>query len=173
MMSNHLGYPLALHQPKSLFAIRHVDLSDVRSLHTRLWQSQDRDTTQDFIQRVLKFEEQKRGIGIVVVDNKLSPSTIVAYGQITQWVKCAEISDLMVHPDYRGQGIGTAMIQYLTHYSLTVKASCVELGVAMNNQRALALYQKLGFQDSYTLQLDLGQGTEPVLYLNIDLMPYH
>jgi RimJ/RimL family protein N-acetyltransferase len=65
------------------------------------------------------------------------------------------------------------MIQYLTHYSLTVKASCVELGVAMNNQRALALYQKLGFQDSYTLQLDLGQGTEPVLYLNIDLMPYH
>jgi ribosomal protein S18 acetylase RimI-like enzyme len=42
----------------------------------------------------------------------------------------------------------------------------------MTNQRALALYRRLGFQDSYTLQLDLGEGVEPVLYLAIDLTPH-
>lgn len=171
-MSNHLDYPLALQQPNLLPLIRHVNLSDVSALHTQLWQNRDSNEISDFIQRVLKFEEQKRGIGIVVLEESVSPATIIAYGQVTQWLKCAEISDLMVHAKYRGKGIGTAMIQYLTNYILPFKISCVELGVAISNQRALVLYRQLGFKDSYTLQLDLGQGTEPVLYLGIDLTPY-
>jgi ribosomal protein S18 acetylase RimI-like enzyme len=172
MIPNNRYAPPALQQPDPQFAIRPVTLSDVGSLETCLWHNQNIDAINDFVLRVLKFEEQQRGIGIVVVDDSLSSASIIAYGQITQWIKCAEISDLIVHPDYRGQGIGTAMIQHLTHYGLKRKVNCVELGVTMTNQRALALYRRLGFQDSYTLQLDLGEGVEPVLYLAIDLTPH-
>ena len=173
MMSDHLDYPPALQQPNLIFLIRDVYLSDINALHIHLWQHREFDAVSDFIQRTVKFKEHKRGIGIVVVDQKPSPAMLIAYGQITQWVKCAEISDLIVHPAYRGQGVGTAMIQYLMRYSLTFKVKCVELGVAMSNQRALALYRRLGFKDSYTLQLDVGQDVEPILYLSIDLTPYY
>ena len=172
MMSNHPDYPFALQQLNLHLTIRPVQLSDSKMLHTHLWQNREHNEIQDFIQRLLKFEVQKRGTGIVVLDNTTSSEMILAYGQVTQWVKCAEISDLFVHPTYRGQGIGTAMIQYLTHHALAIQVNCVELGVAISNQRALALYRRLGFKDSYTLQLDLGQGTEPVLYLAIDLTPF-
>ena len=171
-MTNFQNCPLALQHPNSTVAIRAVHLSDVSLFHECLWQDRTVEAITTFIRRVLKFQEQGRGMGIVVMDTTTLPDTIIAYGQVTQWVKCAEISDLLVHPAYRGQGFGTAMIQYLTHHSLAMKTNCVELGVAMSNQRALALYRRLGFKDSYTLQLDLGQGTEPVLYLAIDLTPF-
>jgi ribosomal protein S18 acetylase RimI-like enzyme len=171
-MNDHPDCPIALQHPNLNLTIRQVRLSDGSLLHSHLWQNRDHATIQDFIQRLLKFEAKKRGTGIVVLDNTRSSEMIIAYGQVTQWVKCAEISDLFVHPSYRGQGIGTAMIQYLTHHVLTLQVSCVELGVAISNQRALALYRRLGFKDSYTLQLDLGKGTESVLYLAIDLTPF-
>jgi len=171
-MSNFQNCPLALQHPNPSIAIRSVQLSDASLFHTYLWQDRTIDAVTVFIRRVLKFEEQGRGMGIVVVDTTLPSDMLIAYGQVTQWVKCAEISDLLVHPAYRGQGVGTAMIQYLTHHTLTIKTNCIELAVAMSNDRALALYRRLGFKDSYTLQLDLGQGTEPVLYLAIDLTPF-
>jgi len=171
-MRNHKDCPLALQQSNTTFGIRFVEPLDAHLLQAQLWQHKDIVAIREFIQRVLKFEDQGRGIGIVVTDHSVSSDMIIGYGQVTQWVKCAEISDLIVHPSYRGQGIGTAMIQYLTQYILTSKVNCIELGVAMSNPRALALYRRLGFKDSYTLQLNLGQGTEPILYLAIDLTPY-
>lgn len=171
-MNNYQNCPLALQRPNPTVVIRSVQLSDVDLFHDDLWQDRSVDSIATFIRRVLKFQEQGRGMGIVVVDTTTSSDTIIAYGQITQWVKCAEISDLLVLPAYRGQGVGTAMIQFLAQQSLTMKTNCIELGVAMRNERALALYRRLGFKDSYTLQLDLGQGTEPVLYLVIDLTPF-
>ena len=172
-MNDDWDCPLALQQPNTQFEIRLVEPSDAKLLHQYLWKDRNIVAIREFIQRVLKFEDQGRGIGIVVTDNSLSSDDlIIAYGQVTQWVKCAEISDLIVHPQYRGQGIGRAIIQYLTHHILVNKINCIELGVAMSNPRALALYRRLGFKDSYTLQLDLGQGTEAVLYLAIDLTPY-
>lgn len=170
-MSDRPDYPIALQSSSLPYTIRPVTLSDVVPLREALWQSRSLESITDFVQRVIKFESQQRGIGIVVVNTAHTPNSMLAYGQVTQWVKCAEISDLMVNPDYRGQGIGTAMIQYLTAYSMS-RATCVELGVAESNPRALALYRRLGFCDNYTLQLDLGDGTEPVLYLQIDFASF-
>jgi len=167
-MNNNPDDPIALQPPNIDYIIRPVTLADVVPLHETLWQSRSLAYITDFIQRIIKFTSQQRGIGIVVVDPAQVPHPLLAYGQVTQWIKCAEISDLMVQPDYRGQGIGTAMIQYLTAYSIP-RANCVELGVAESNPRALALYRRLGFCDSYQLQLDLGNGIEPVLYLQLDL----
>jgi ribosomal protein S18 acetylase RimI-like enzyme len=45
----------------------------------------------------------------------------------------------------------------------------VEIGAAVSNPRALTLYKRLGFTQHYTLELDLGQGIEPVIYLNMTI----
>lgn len=170
-MSDQHNVPIALQSPDLPYTIRPVQLSDTVQLKKVLWQDRTLRSITDFVQRIIKFESEQRGVGIVVVDDDQFPEQILAYGQVTQWVKCAEISDLMVHPTHRGQGIGTAMIQYLMA-SVPSRANCVELGVAESNPRALALYRRLGFCDSYTLQLDLGNGTESVIYLQIDLSLY-
>jgi ribosomal protein S18 acetylase RimI-like enzyme len=44
-------------------------------------------------------------------------------------------------------------------------ASTLEIGAALSNPRALGLYRRLGFVDGRILDLDLGNGPEPVMYL--------
>ena len=53
-----------------------------------------------------------------------------------------ELDDLYVFPSYRGRGIGTAVIQKCCAET----SQPVLLYVFLKNTRALALYQKLGFQ---------------------------
>lgn len=159
---------LELQTPNLHYTIRSVKLSDVVQLHEHIWRDREVSSISEFIQRIIKLKSQYRGIGIVATDDLQDAQPIIAYGQVTQWIKCAEISDLMVVPAYRGRGIGTAMIQYLAGF-IAPNADCIELGVAQSNPRALALYRRLGFEDSYTVQLNLGQGSEPVIYLQINL----
>ena len=49
-------------------------------------------------------------------------------------------------------------------------AAVLEIGVALSNHRALDLYRRLGFHDHHTIQIDLGIGPEPVLYLEKSLL---
>ncbi len=168
-MSDRNIYPQAILPPNCQYLLREVNLDDVHLLHQYLWPERPIDDIDDFIKRVLKFKQQQRSIGIVVMDEM----QLVAYGQTTLWMQCSEISDLMVSTTYRSQGIGTAMIQYLTQYAIKRRITCVELGVAESNPRALKLYQQLGFVESYKLELDLGDGREPVAYLSLDITPYH
>ncbi len=164
--------PKALGLPDKRFSIRPVCIDDVSILQSCLWHERTIEDIEGFIQRILTFRDNRRGIGIVVLDGNNASLPIVAYGQMMQWLQCVEISDLLVHSQYRDQGIGTAMIQFLIQFVLSQHKECVELGVAESNPRALALYRRLGFCDSYTLHLDLGQGNEPVIYLRLDLTPY-
>lgn len=164
--------PKALGLPNTQFSIRPVCIGDAPILKSCLWNERSLEDVEGFIQRILTFRDNQRGIGIVVLDENNASLPIVAYGQLMQWLQCVEISDLLVHSQYRGHGIGTAMIQYLIQFVLSQHKECVELGVAESNPRALALYRRLGFCDSYILQLDLGQGNEPVIYLRLDLTPY-
>ena len=47
----------------------------------------------------------------------------------------------------------------------------IEIGAAMSNPRAVALYRRLGFEDSHTMMLNLGKGKEKVLFLRLVLHP--
>ena len=49
------------------------------------------------------------------------------------------------------------------------RPALVEIGVALSNPRAMALYQRLGFVEDRVINLDLGSGAEPVMYLKIAL----
>lgn len=66
---------------------------------------------------------------------------------------------LAVHPDYQAKGVGTALMEKLIEIvDHELRLSRIELSVAVNNSRAIALYKRYGFkieaerkQDLFTL----------------------
>ena len=157
--------PLALQPPAAHIKIRPVRLSDTDALRESVWPERSPDHVYRFIARIRQTASQGHGIGVVVVDDAL----IVGYGQFMLWPRCGEISDLIVAADQRGQGIGTAIIQFLSRAACDMHAECIDIGAAMSNPGAIALYRRLGLRDSFTQSLDLGTGEEPVLYLRLKL----
>lgn len=115
----------------------------------------------EMLQRSLQMMEQGRVAGMVCAVGGVP----VAYGQVTRWPRTAEISDLIVSPAHRNQGIGSALIHALTEVARGWGCPQVEIGSACANTRAIALYERLGFRVDRRLNLDLGQGPEPVIYL--------
>lgn len=62
--------------------------------------------------------------------------------------KAALFEDLVVHPEHRGQGIGTALLRFVIEEAKKRDVLRLTLLTDMQNERAQALYRKLGFQDS-------------------------
>lgn len=69
---------------------------------------------------------------------------IVGYvaGEIIRREKCGWIITIGVHPQYAGQGIGTAL---LLASERSLQATSVKLTVRRNNQRAIQLYERCGY----------------------------
>lgn len=66
--------------------------------------------------------------------------------KLIAYVHRVEIADLVVDTPYRDRGIGTALIAILVQIAAHAGFSSVEIGVMAANERALALYKRLGFR---------------------------
>ena len=55
------------------------------------------------------------------------------------------ISALAVHPDKQGLGIGTALLKWVKDFAIRNGDTVVTLDVELENERALAVYEKAGF----------------------------
>ncbi len=55
------------------------------------------------------------------------------------------ITHLGIAPEFRGQGIGSALIQHLLEHGQASGRSLAVLDVAVSNPRAQALYKRMGF----------------------------
>lgn len=155
----------ALRDPDPALRFRPVQLNDAEALHAVCWPERPLSSVYQLVSRAQNIARQGRGLGVVMVNADRLP---FAYGQVTLWAQCAEISDLVVQEQKRGLGYGTGMIQYLMRAARQMQAPAVEIGAALSNPRALALYRRLGFEDSHVAQIDLGSGKEPVLFLRLD-----
>lgn len=58
------------------------------------------------------------------------------------------ISALAVHPNAAGQGVGTALLQFVKDMAFTAGEKVVMLDVEIENDRALSVYEKAGFTKS-------------------------
>jgi ribosomal protein S18 acetylase RimI-like enzyme len=141
--------------------VRPVQLSDAEPLQQMCWPERSLDSITELLIRAERLAQTRRGLGVVGVRG----ATACAFGMLTLWPRTAEISDLIVNAQYRSQGIGSQVITYLTEAARTLHTQILEIGVALSNPRALALYRRLGFADHHTIKIDLGCGLEPVLYL--------
>ena len=80
---------------------------------------------------------------IAEVGGEISGYTMVAKSFSTEFGKtCIWIEDLFVKEQYRGEGIGKGLMDFITsHYN-----NCIfRLEVEEENERAISLYKKCGF----------------------------
>jgi ribosomal protein S18 acetylase RimI-like enzyme len=143
-----------------------VQLGDAEALQETCWMGASLDAIREMLERVLKMTEQGRAVGLVATLNDCA----IGYAQLTRWPQVAEISDLIITENLRKRGIGSAMIRHLITVARTWQMPAVEIGSALNNPGALALYQRLGFVEDRRLELNLGHGPETVIYLKIPLV---
>ncbi len=87
---------------------------------------------------------------------------LIANGQLLIYPHGAEYANLAVVPARQGQGIGTAMIAALDEIARENGLAEVEIGVDVENGRALALYERLGFVEDRRIRL-MGGKTAVVL----------
>lgn len=70
---------------------------------------------------------------------------VVGYGGMWIILNEAHITNVAVHPDYRGQGIGEAIMHGLVGTAIKQRVSGMTLEVRTSNKIAQNLYRKLGF----------------------------
>jgi ribosomal protein S18 acetylase RimI-like enzyme len=146
------------------FEVRRASPGDAAQLQQNCWVNWPLEVVSEALERVELLAQQGRGLAVVACQGE----RILGYGQMTIWPRAVEISDLIVAPPYRDNGIGTAIIGFLVNKVRAWHLPRVEIGAALSNPRALALYRRLGFKDARTIELDLGNGPETVVYLNLD-----
>jgi ribosomal protein S18 acetylase RimI-like enzyme len=142
-------------------SVRPVTLDDAAKLQSACYPYSSVDAVRELIQRALDLSKRGRGVGMVAVNE----SAIVGYGQLTLWPRAAEISDMIVTETLRSKGIGSTIIDTLLEKCRLLHLPKVEIGAALSNPRALALYRRLGFRDDRIIDIDLGDGIQPVMYL--------
>ena len=71
---------------------------------------------------------------------------IVGYVCVRLMYEEAQVCNLAVLPEYRRQGIGTALVSHVLEFSKQQGCERCELEVNVCNEGALALYEKCGFE---------------------------
>ena len=61
---------------------------------------------------------------------------------------CPDVMDLFVHPDQRSKGVGTQLLDKAHELARRMGYTSIGLGVGVDNHRARALYERLGYSDA-------------------------
>lgn len=57
-----------------------------------------------------------------------------------------QLTTIGVDPEYQNQGYATALIDYMLEFAIKNKVSVITLEVRMSNEKAIRLYEKVGFK---------------------------
>lgn len=72
---------------------------------------------------------------------------VIGYCGVWVIIDEAHITNVAVHPDYRGKKIGEDLMRHIITLSKSNGAKKMTLEVRVSNQTALALYHKFGFEE--------------------------
>ena len=115
----------------------------------------------------------KEGIGVGYLCTKASPLTetpvVTAYGGMLIAVDEGQITNVAVHPEYRGQGLGLAIVQALIKHAKAERLASITLEVRVSNDPAISLYRKVGFVEVGRRKGFYTKPTEDALIMELKL----
>lgn len=79
---------------------------------------------------------------VVIVDDK-----VVGYGGFWNVLNEGHITNIAIHPDYRRQGLATALMKYMIFRAEEKNVNEMDLEVRVSNEAAISLYKKFGFAE--------------------------
>lgn len=133
-----------------------VTVADKRPLFTQFYPH--KQEFRRWFDEMMEWQENGRCFWLVQWCN----GDLIANGQLLIYPHGAEFANLAVAPAWQGQGVGTALIAALEAIARENGLAEVEIGVNVENGRALALYERLGFVEDRRIVL-LGE-TAVILY---------
>jgi ribosomal protein S18 acetylase RimI-like enzyme len=141
--------------------IRPLQLSDASDLQSNCFPNETCESVNDYVQRALRFVERGQAAHLVAE----AEGEAVANAQLLCWRNRAEIGSLVVSKPLRGQGIGTALIEALSHAAANLGAEQIEIGADTRNRQAIELYRRLGFMPYKKIRLSGQHATEDLVYM--------
>jgi [ribosomal protein S18]-alanine N-acetyltransferase len=112
-----------------------------------------------------EIEQNHLSTYLVVEDGE----RIAGYCGVWLVVDEAHITNVAVLPDYRGQGVGEALMQRIMDISKEVGARVMTLEVRVSNEAAKGLYRKMGFQDGGIRKRYYSDNQEDALVMWVNL----
>ncbi len=92
------------------------------------------------------FDELKNHLAHYKVLVEEDTSMVVAYGGFWQVIDEGHITNIAVHPDYRGRKLGNMILEALIEEAKTLTIADTTLEVRSSNIAAKNLYSKYGFK---------------------------
>ncbi len=102
------------------------------------------------------------GIMVIAVDEAARFVAMASGGPAGGELDAAAIYGMWVDPAARGQRIGEALIGVIASWAQAAGHERIGLGVTIGNDAAVALYERLGFEDT-GLRYPLREGTDLVI----------
>lgn len=123
-----------LFPPLSVVSIEHRHIKDIAELEKICFSTPWSEET--------ILSAYKTGTRFFVAEKN---GIVLGYVGISAILDEGYITNVAVFPEYRKQGVGTALLEKLFKFALENGLSFISLEVRESNQKAISLYEKLGF----------------------------
>ncbi|MDR1193572.1 MAG: ribosomal protein S18-alanine N-acetyltransferase [Peptococcaceae bacterium] len=96
-----------------------------------------------------RSELEDNGMALyLILTAAADPATVLAYGGLWKIFDEGHITNVAVHPAHQGKKLGRFLIHAMIAWAWANGISHVTLEVRPGNQRAIALYKSVGFQEA-------------------------
>ena len=109
--------------------------------------------------------ETPKRVALLADDGGRLSGFLIARADFGEW----EIENVVVDPERRRSGVGSALVQEVLHQAAAAKATSVLLEVRQSNAAARGLYEKLGFQQVGVRRGYYAQPVEDALLLKFSV----